>query len=107
MIILKFSKEYDKISWNFLFDVLKKFGMALEYVDIIHILFIDVRLCVNVNGSKSPPVQIQHKVRHGRPHSPYLFILVGEMLNVMVKQIVDYKDIARVLLPRKKKHLIS
>jgi hypothetical protein len=30
------------------------------------------------------------------------------MLNVMVKQIVDYKDIAKVFLPRKEKqHFIS
>lgn len=65
MIFLKldFSKEYDKISWNFLFDVLKKFGMAFEYVDMIYILFINVRSCVNVNGSKSPPFQIQCRVR--------------------------------------------
>jgi hypothetical protein len=63
MIFLKldFSKEYDKISWNFLFDVLKKFGMALEYVDMIHIIFMNVKSYVN--GSKSPPFQIQCKVR--------------------------------------------
>jgi hypothetical protein len=65
MIFLKldFYKEYDKISWNFLFDVLKKFGMALEYVDMIHIILIDLRSYVNVNGSKSPPFQIQCRAR--------------------------------------------
>lgn len=52
-------------------------------------------------------MQIQCKVRQGCPLAFYLFILVGEMLNVMVKQIVDSKDIARVFLLKKEKHLIS
>ncbi len=65
MIFLKldFFEAYDKISWTFLFDVLEKFGMALNYIDMIHILFVDVESRVNVNGSKSPSFQVQHGVR--------------------------------------------
>jgi hypothetical protein len=46
-----------------LFDVLEKFGVALKYIDMIHILFVNVESCVNVNGCKSPSFQVQCGVR--------------------------------------------
>jgi len=35
------------------------------------------------------------------PLAPYLFILVGEILNFMVKEVVQMGDIKGAMLPRK------
>jgi hypothetical protein len=45
-----FARAYDKVSWHFLFGVMKAFGMAKEFIHIVHI-FLEVEVIMNFNGT--------------------------------------------------------
>ncbi len=44
---------------------------------------------VSFNGSTAAPFKIQLGVRQGCTFAPYLFLLLGEVLNAMGKQDVE------------------
>lgn len=74
LLKLDFARAYDKVSWDFLFGVMKAFGMAKEFVHIVHIFLLEVEVIVNFNGT--PLFWLGWHI------VPYLFILVGKALNV-------------------------
>ncbi len=45
-----FAKANDKVFRDFLFGMMESFGMAREFIHMVHILFLEVEVVVNVNG---------------------------------------------------------
>lgn len=86
MIFLKldFSKAYDKV--DFLFAAMCKMGLPVSFMAMVKILFEDAANHVNVNGRLSPEFQIQRGVRQGCPIAPYLFLIISEALNSIIKK---------------------
>lgn len=54
---------------------------------------------MKVNGVAFPPFAIERGVRQGCPLAPYLFIIMAEALNVMVKSEVTLGNIKGITLP--------
>lgn len=54
---------------------------------------------VNVNGKLSPSFAIRRGVRQGCPLAPYLFLIVAEVLNFMVKEQARVEAIQGIQLP--------
>lgn len=77
---------------------MKRLGMANEFIDMIKLFFQDVESSIYFNGNMTPCFQIRRGVRHGCPLVPYLFLLVGEILNILIKQLVGRREICGVLL---------
>jgi hypothetical protein len=46
-----FANAYDKVSWDFLFMAMKKFGMAIQFIGMTIILFHDVKFFIYFNGN--------------------------------------------------------
>jgi hypothetical protein len=48
---LDFTKVYDKVGWEFLFETLKKMSIATDFIIIIRLLFKDTEHAIYVNGN--------------------------------------------------------
>jgi hypothetical protein len=59
----------------------------------------DASSSVKINGSPSPAFVIERGVRQGCPLAPYLFLIIAEVLNAMVKQGMTLGDVKGVKLP--------
>lgn len=96
---LDFAKTYDTVDWRFMFRALEVLGFPDYFIDLIRLLFLDAAATVKVNGCLSESFPIERGVRQGCPLAPYLFLLVAEVLNSMVKAGASVGDIKGILLP--------
>ena len=86
IICLDQEKAYDKISHDFLFKSLLKFGLPVHFVDTVRSLYHDAHTAVIINGEISSPFKITRGVRQGDPLSCLLFNIAIESLATMLRQ---------------------
>jgi hypothetical protein len=96
---LDFSKAYDMVDWPFLFQAMSKMGFPPAFVDMVKMLFHEAAASIKVNNSHSTVFQIKRGVRQGCPLAPYLFLIVDEVLNSMVKDEMAEGWIRGITLP--------
>jgi hypothetical protein len=46
-----FSKAYKKVSWEFLFLTMKKLSIVKEFVEMVKLLFKDIKTSIYFNGN--------------------------------------------------------
>ncbi|GKD44085.1 RNA-directed DNA polymerase, eukaryota, partial [Tanacetum coccineum] len=84
-----FEKAYDSVRWDFLDDVLKKFGFGDKWCNWIQSCLRSSRGLININGSPTEEFQFYKGLKQGDPLSPFLFILVMESLHLSFQRVVD------------------
>lgn len=82
-----------------MFAAMAKLGFPEDFTKMISLLFTDATNHVNVNGSLSPAFQLNRSVRQGCPVASYLFLIVSEALNALIKNQVDAGLIKGISLP--------
>ena len=92
------SKAYDRVEWDFLELVLVRFGFSKEWVDLIMKCVNSVSLNLCVSGEKIANIMLGRGLRQGDPLSPYLFILVAEVLSRMINKHLQLKDLKGIKL---------
>jgi hypothetical protein len=86
-IILKldFEKAYDKINWDFLFEVIKQRGFCDRWCNWVKAVVASGTLSVKINNSRGSYFKSRKGVRLGDPLSPLLFNLAADCLTKMVQ----------------------
>nr|GEW37184.1 RNA-directed DNA polymerase, eukaryota, reverse transcriptase zinc-binding domain protein [Tanacetum cinerariifolium] len=84
-----FEKAYDSVRWDFLDDVLKKFGFGNKWCAWIQSCLRSSRGSIIINGSPVIEFQFFKGIKQGDPLPPFLFILIMENLHLSFQRVVD------------------
>jgi hypothetical protein len=96
---LDFSKAYDRVDLFFLFRVMERLGFPVEFIRMTKLLFFEAGASVSIDGKRTKKFPISQGVRQGCPLAPYLFLIMGEVLNMCVKDDVRAGRIRSITLP--------
>ncbi|GKA11851.1 reverse transcriptase domain-containing protein [Tanacetum coccineum] len=84
-----FEKAYDSVRWDFLDDVLSKFGFGDKWRKWIQCCLHSSRGSIIINGSPTEEFQFGKGLKQGDLLSPFLFILIMESFHLSVQRVVD------------------
>ncbi|GJU03526.1 RNA-directed DNA polymerase, eukaryota, reverse transcriptase zinc-binding domain protein [Tanacetum coccineum] len=84
-----FEKAYDSVRWDFIDDVLSKFGFEDKWRKWIQCCLHSSRGSIIINGSPTEEFQFGKGLKQGDPLSPFLFILIMETLHLSFQRVVD------------------
>ncbi|GJS37389.1 RNA-directed DNA polymerase, eukaryota [Tanacetum coccineum] len=84
-----FEKAYDSVRWDYLDEVLHKFGFGTRWRTWILSCLRSARGSILINGSPTEEFQFYKGLKQGDPLSPFLFILVMESLHLSFQRVVD------------------
>ena len=78
---------------------MRAFGVPEEFMSMVQVLFVNAAASVNLNGGESESFEVQRGVRQGCPLAPYLFLFVGEILNLTAKEAMHTGELEGIQLP--------
>ena len=73
-------KAFDRVDWGFMRSTLVAMGFGPSFVAWVDLFYHRVQSSVNVNGHISGFFSLSRGVRQGCPLSPFLYVLVSEVL---------------------------
>jgi len=86
-----FEKAFDSIEHNFIWTTLKHFGFGQGFIKGIRILLRNSQSCVLNNGTVIEFFDNKRGTKQGDPISPYIFILVIEIMATMIRNSKEIK----------------
>ena len=93
MLAIDFQIAFDSVNRNFLCSTLAAFNFGSSFIQWIQTFYQNISSCVLNNAFCTGPFEIQRGVRQGDPLSPYLFIIVLEVLAVSIRKNKDIQGI--------------
>ncbi|KAK4384511.1 Retrovirus-related Pol polyprotein from type-2 retrotransposable element R2DM [Sesamum angolense] len=82
-------KAYDTLEWDFLIAALRMFGFPAVFIRWIEECVTSAHYSVVVNGGVHGFFAGARGLRQGDPMSPYLFVLVMEVLHMILQQLIE------------------
>ena len=86
---LDFHKAFDSVAWGFLDWVLKQMAFPDKWREWIRVCVMSASASILINGSPTTPIKMQRGLRQGDPLSPFLFDIVAEPLNLLIKKAIS------------------
>ena len=86
LFLIDFEKAFDSVEWPFIAKTLKHFNLGDNFIKWFNVLYEDAESCVINNGVYSEYFKIHRGCRQGDPISPYIFLLVAEILANSIRQ---------------------
>lgn len=94
------AKTYDRVSWKYLMDVLRKMGFAECFINMVWNLIANIWYSAMVNGQASGFFHLSRGVKQGDPLSPALFILSAEVLSRSLNKLFKDKQFRGFGMPK-------
>lgn len=85
IIKLDFSRAYDSVDWSCLLHM-KCIKMNQKWIQWIQAILTSTRMSILVNGSPTKEFSPDREIRQGDPLTPYLFLLIGEVMSKLIKR---------------------
>ncbi|KAL6128930.1 hypothetical protein ACLB2K_072283 [Fragaria x ananassa] len=98
---LDMNKAYDRVEWDFLEAALIRFGFARSWVNLIMACVSSVSFSIVLNGCPGKSFLPGRGLRQGDPLSPYLFLIISEVLSVRLTRAVQDKSLLGIKLCRR------
>ncbi|XP_029152462.1 uncharacterized protein [Arachis hypogaea] len=92
IIKLDFQKAYDKVKWQFVDIVLQKMGFGRRWREWVMECVGTSTMSVLINGSPTKPFKMDRGLRQGDSLSPFLFVLVVDILHRMIGEAVRNEE---------------
>ncbi|WVZ86044.1 hypothetical protein U9M48_032887 [Paspalum notatum var. saurae] len=99
-VILKldFHKAFDSVNWQSMITILKHRGFSDRWCNwMLHVLSTG-KSSVLLNGVPGPWINCKNGLRQGDPISPYLFIIVADVLRRLVQHRGVTNDLCHPIL---------
>lgn len=93
LLMIDFEKAFDSVEWNFLDRTLRYFNFGKVIRKWIKLFYTNIESCTINNGHCSSRFRLERGVRQGDPLSPYIFILMTEILTRSIMKHEDIKGI--------------
>ena len=101
LLQLDFRKAFDTVEWPVIQQTLSKFNFGDSLKRWVQTLYCDAESCILNNGLNTKEIPLSRGVRQGCPLSPYLCILVAEILASKVRHDKNVQGIKLFKKPRK------
>ena len=85
ILLVDFSKAFDSINQEYIFKTLEFFNFVEHFISIVKTMLKDREYTVMIDGFETRSFKIGRGVPQGDTASPYLFILVIEILLIRIK----------------------
>lgn len=85
LLFLDQEKAFDRVSHEFLYNVLNSFGFGNSFIHWIQLLYSNASTRINVNGFLTDRIALKSGVRQGCPLSALLYVMVIEILALQLR----------------------
>ena len=93
LMLIDFEKAFDSISWKFLYNTLELFGFGPTIIRWIKVLNYNIIASVLQCGFLSESFKVGRGCKQGDPIAPYLFIICGQILSLLMTHNKDISGI--------------
>ncbi|GJT11875.1 RNA-directed DNA polymerase, eukaryota [Tanacetum coccineum] len=84
-----YHQAFDSVRWDYLNDVLNKFGFGVKWRKWIKGCLSSSMGSILINGSRSTEFKFCKGLKQGDPLSPFLFLLIVESLHISFNKVVQ------------------
>ena len=93
ILFLDFTKAFDSLEWDFMFETLKKFGFKNNFIRWVQTMYSDIKGCIINNGWVSTRFSASRGIRQGCPLSSLLFVLAVEVMAIKIRENKNLKGL--------------